>query len=247
MSPSHAPSSRRAFLAAAAGAAVVTAASVIDPRSVVRAGVDGDVVLGALNTATTTTALRITTNALDVLTVRGLSEKAAIVGANDDVGAGVRGEATSGAGVLGVSTSGTGVEGSTTMGNGVLGVSEEGTGVAGHVTLSGSGVHGHSFAAAGVGVRASAEAGRALVVSGKASFSRSGRATIPAGAAYVDVDLRTRGGLSGTPLSFANLTTRRPGVHVETVRPNTPSVGKLRIYLNKAVPGSTYVAWVVLG
>lgn len=140
MSRSNAPSSRRAFLAAAAGAAAATAASAIDPRSAVRAGVDGDVVLGTLNTATTTTSLRITANAVDVLRVRGISENAAIVGANDDVGAGLRGEATTGAGVLGVSTSGSGVEGSTTMGNGVLGVSEDGTGVAGHVTLSGAGV-----------------------------------------------------------------------------------------------------------
>jgi hypothetical protein len=246
MSHANVPRSRRAFLAAAAGAAAATAVTAIDPRSVARAGVDGDVVLGALNTATTTTSLRITANASDVFRVRGISENAAIVGANDDVGAGVRGEATTGAGVIGVSPSGSGVEGSTNMGTGVLGISEEGTGVAGHITLSGDGVHGHSFATAGVGVRASAEAGRALVVDGKAAFSRSGRATIPAGAGHVDVDLTTRGGLGGTPLCFANLTTRRPGIHIEAVRPNTPSTGKLRIYVNKAVPGSTFVAWLVL-
>jgi len=247
MSPPNAPRNRRAFLTAAAGVAAATAASVIDPRSAVRAGVDGDVVLGALNTATTTTALRITANTSDVFRVRGISENAAIVGANDDVGAGVRGEATTGAGVIGVSPSGTGVEGSATMGNGVVGVSEEGTGVAGHITLSGNGVHGHSFATAGVGVRASAEAGRALVVDGKATFSRSGRATIPAGSDHVDVDLRQKGGLGGTPLCFANLTTRRRGIHVEVVRPNVPSTGKLRVNVNRAVPGSTFVVWVVLG
>lgn len=98
-----------------------------------------------------------------------------------------------------------------------------------------------------MGVRASAEAGRALAVDGKAMFSRSGRATITAGAASVDVDLTTKGGLRGTPLCFANLTTRRSGIHVETVRPNFPSPGKLRVYVNKAVPGSTFVAWFVLG
>jgi hypothetical protein len=247
MSSPNAARNRRAFLAAAAGAVAATAASAIDPRAVVRAGVDGDVVLGALNTATTTTALRITANNSDVFQVRGVSENAAIVGVNDDVGAGVRGEATTGAGVLGVSPSGSGVEGSATQGNGVLGVSEEGTGVAGHITLSGDGVHGHSFATAGVGVRASAEAGLALAVDGKATFSRSGRATIPAGADHVDIDLRTKGGLSGTPLGFANLATRRPGIHVEVVRPNVPGGGKMRINVNKAVPGSTLVFWLVLG
>ena len=45
MSESNAPRSRRVFLAAAAGAAAATAVSAIDPRSAVRAGVDGDVVL----------------------------------------------------------------------------------------------------------------------------------------------------------------------------------------------------------
>jgi hypothetical protein len=234
------------LLAAAAGAAAATAVSALDPRSVTRAGVDGDVVLGAVNTATTTTELRITANASDVFRVQGISENAAIVGANGDVGAGVRGEATTGAGLLGVSPLGAGVEGSSTTGSGVLGVSEEGTGVLGHITLSGNGVHGHSFGNAGVGVRASAEAGRALVVDGKAAFSRSGRATVPAGADHVDVDLTAKGGLSGIPLGFATVQTRRSGIYVEWVRPNVPSSGKIRIKLNRAVPGTTYVAWVVL-
>jgi hypothetical protein len=203
-------------------------------------------VLGAANTATAPTTLQITANDSDVLRVSGISENAAIVGVNSDTGAGVRGEAATGAGVVGTSPSGTGVEGSVMTGNGVLGISEEGSGVVGHITLSGSGVHGHSLATAGVGVRASAEAGRALVVVGKASFSRSGRATIPTGASYVDVNLTATGGLSGTPLCFASIQTRRPGIHVETVRPNTPSTGRIRIYLNKAVPGSTFVSWLVL-
>ena len=240
-----APRSRRAFLAAAAGAAAAGAATALHAPTV-RAGVDGDVVLGAANTATTTTSIRITANASDVLTARGISDNAVIVGRNDDVGSGVRGEATTGSGVLGVAPSGSGVEGSTSTGNGVLGVSEEGAGIVGHITLSGDGVHGHSFASAGVGVRASAEAGLALVVQGKAVFSRSGRATIPAGASFVDVSLTSKGGLSGIPLCFANLLTHRPGIHVEAVRPNTPSTGRMRIYLNKAVPGSTFVVWFVL-
>lgn len=52
---------------------------------------------------------------------------------------------------------------------------------------------------------------------------------------------------AGTPLCFATLQTRRAGVHVEAVRPNVPSFGKLRIYLNEAVTASTAVAWTVLG
>jgi hypothetical protein len=241
-----APSTRRAFLAAAAGAAAATAASALDRPSITFAGVDGDVVLGAANTATTTTSITISANASNVFTAQGITEDAVIVGTNTDVGSGVRGQATTGSGVLGVSPSGSGVEGSSSGGNGVLGVSEEGSGVVGHITLSGNGVHGHSFATAGVGVRASAEAGIALVVDGKARFSRSGRVQILKGASTVDVDLSAKGGLGGTPLCFANLVTHWSGIHVEAVRANVPSAGRIRIYLNRAVPGTTYATWLVL-
>jgi hypothetical protein len=50
--------SRRAVLAAAAGAVAATAASAISRPAGVRAGTDGDVVLGAENTANTPTILR---------------------------------------------------------------------------------------------------------------------------------------------------------------------------------------------
>jgi hypothetical protein len=238
--------SRRAFLTAAASAAAATAVTALDRPSLVQAGVDGDVVLGAANTATTTTSITISANSANVFAANGISEEAVIAGTNTDVGAGVRGDAATGSGVLGVGPSGTGVEGSSLTGNGVLGVSEEGSGVVGHITLSGNGVHGHSFATAGVGVRASAEAGVALAVDGKARFSRSGRVTIPGGASTVDVDLSAKGGLGGTPLCFANLVTHRPGIHVEAVRANVPSPGRIRIYLNRAVPATTYVVWLVL-
>ena len=91
------------------------------------------------------------------------------------------------------------------------------------------------------------DAGAALVVDGKASFSRSGRVTIPAGADHVDVDLKPKGGLAGTPLCFANLQVRRAGISIAAVRPNVPSLGKIRIYLNQPVSSSTTVAWIVLG
>ena len=86
-----------------------------------------------------------------------------------------------------------------------------------------------------------------LHVTGKAKFpDRSGRATIAAGRAYVDVDLVSKSGLQGTPLCFANLMSNRTGVYVRAVRPNYPSANKLRIYLNKAVTSSTHVSWFVL-
>ena len=52
-----APHSRRALLAAAAGAAAATLVSAMDHPGVVRGGADGDVVLGAKNTATQTTEI----------------------------------------------------------------------------------------------------------------------------------------------------------------------------------------------
>ena len=61
----------------------------------------------------------------------------------------------------------------------------------------------------------------ALRVTGKARLTRSGRATVSAGRSSVDIDLRTKGGLTGTPLCFANLMSYRPGVFVTTVRPNS--------------------------
>ena len=192
MPESNAPRSRRVFLAAAAGAAAATAVSALDPRSGVRAGVDGDVVLGALNTnrprqrcGSRRTARTCFGFGASRRTRRSRCERRRRFGRSrrsDDR-----------LGVLGVAPDGSGVEGSSTIGNGVLGSSEEGTGVFGTITLSGDGVHGHSFATAGVGVRASAEAGLALVVDGKATFSRSGKVTIPAGADHVDVDVEPLG------------------------------------------------------
>ena len=89
------------------------------------------------------------------------------------------------------------------------------------------------------------------MVSGKARFPRrSGRATVVAGKASVDIDFRPWDlpfeGLEGTPLCFANLMSYRPGVFATTVRPNHPIRGKMRIYLNRAVSSNTYVAWFVL-
>lgn len=145
-------------------------------------------------------------------------------------------------------------EASIAGGVGVRGQAEAGTGVVGSAGPSASppsiqgfvGVFGYSQT--GFGVAAMSESGVALWVSGKVTFNRSGRAKVAAGKSYVDVDLTAKGGLSGTPLCVATINTRRAGVHVETVRPNYPSSGKLRIYLNKVASStaSTSVSWIVL-
>jgi hypothetical protein len=164
------PRSRRAVLAAAAGAAAATAVSAFARTAPVRAGMDGDVVLGQVNIPSDTTAI-VYGDVLDHFTVLRL--------------------------------------------------------------------------AAGDGATA-------LEASGKIRFtSRSGRVTVPAGRSYVDITLRLGDDspwsmLEGTPLCFANLMSYRPGVFVTTVRPNYPSRGLMRIYLNKAVTSSAFVAWFVL-
>ena len=117
-------------------------------------------------------------------------------------------------------------------------------GVFGKTTI-GQGVRGE--ATSGVGVEAVATTGAALDVSGRAVFSRSGRVSVVAKATYVDVTVP--GGLSGSPLVLAVLQLYRPGVWVTAARPNWPSAGVVRIYLN-AVASTTVatpLAWFVLG
>ena len=134
----------------------------------------------------------------------------------------------------------------------VYGTSEKSLGVLGESHGSdgrdSAGVHGRTDNIGGVGVAAeNAAEGVGLQVSGKAQFlTRSGRATIAAGRSYVDIDLRSKGGLAGTPLCFATLRRYRPGVYVAAVRANYPSPGKARIYLNKAVSSTTNASWFVL-
>ena len=87
--------------------------------------------------------------------------------------------------------------------------------------------------------------GKALQVVGRAYFSRSGKATVTAG--HLSVTVTVPGGLSGTPLCFANLRSYRSGVAVAAVRPNYPTAGKMRIYLTKTMSRSTSVSWIVMG
>jgi len=107
---------------------------------------------------------------------------------------------------------------------------------------AGAAIYGNSKTGKGGAFRS--VAGTALDVDGKAKFSRSGRVTVAAGKSYADVTVS--GGLTGTPLCFANVMSYRPGIYVRMVRPKHPSASKLRIYLNKAPTASTYVAWLVL-
>ena len=150
---------------------------------------------------------------------------------------GVYGEATQDASARGVS-------GSSTAGHGVHGAATAGHGVHGDAT-AGHGVHG--AATTGVGVAAVATTGVALDVSGRAAFTRSGRAMLPANSKFVDVTVP--GGLASTANVLATLQIKRAKVHVLAARPNQPSAGKVRIYVSDiaSTTESTPIAWFVLG
>ena len=95
--------------------------------------------------------------------------------------------------------------------------------------------------ATGAGVRAiGANTRVALAVSGKVTFSRSGRATIGAGKSSVRVSLT---GTTTSSRVFAVLHSNRSGRYVRAVVPTT---GSFTIYLNTTVTSSTYVAWFVI-
>ena len=246
--------SRRTVLTAAAGAAAATVVAAIDRPLAVQGGSDGDVVLGAQNAASATTSIvgspgitvleagGATAPDADGIAIHGSMKFSgadderlgiAVLGEAEVYSTGVEGRSDTGYGVFGRSELGTGTHGSSHEGTGVDAFSDEGTGVAADSTR-------------GTGVQGSSRDGTALKVYGKAKFQRSGRAWVRAGNRSVTIDLSAKCGLAGTPLCFANLLSYRGGVWVMAVRPNYPSGGKLRIYLNKAVTSRTAVAWLVL-
>jgi hypothetical protein len=252
------PHSRRALLGAALGAAVATVASAIGRPLPAVAANDDAMQVGHTYDSTMRTQIDSTDYAF-----LGRSNGQAVAGVHgvhfgDEPGYGVHGynESDTGYGVYGtggeVGTRGfarTGVEG-IGIDTGVRGDGAD-IGVEGIAHVGGGpegwGIGVSGTAKTGIGVKAVSPSGIALDVVGKARFSRSGRATVASGRSYVDVDLRANGGLAGSPLLFATLQSYRTGVFVAATRKNYPSTGKFRIYLNKTVTASTYVAWLVVG
>ena len=106
----------------------------------------------------------------------------------------------------------------------------------------GVGVFGYSGDPSTIGVHAYAGSTDrvALKVTGKAQFSRSGRATILAGASTKAITLA---GVTTGSLVFAVLGSNRSGRWVRAV---VPAAGKFTIYLNTSVTSSTFVTWWVL-
>lgn len=177
-------------------------------------------------------------------------------------------------GVFGISVTGHGVYGASDSGAGVYAANnastvaaivaegDPGTAIHGHAHagpvppspgltgIYGSATSGHGIrgeATTGIGVKAVATSGAALDVAGRAVFSRSGRASLPANAKFVDVTVP--GGLTANANVLATLQIKRAKVHVLAARPNQPSAGKVRIYVSDvaSTTESTPIAWFVLG
>jgi len=97
---------------------------------------------------------------------------------------------------------------------------------------------------ANVGVMAMAPAsGVALQVTGRTSFSRSGRAYVSKGKVYVDVAV-PGGGLTSSSRILATATRYLSGTWVQAAV--YVSTSKIRVYLNRAAPGTVYFTWFVL-
>jgi hypothetical protein len=156
-------------------------------------------------------------------------------------GSGVAGESEAGVGVSGTSAARgqSGVAGedtSTDGGYGVSGVSANGTGVLGFTSSKNS-----------IGVTATNSHGRALVVEGIATFSRSGRAVVAGkkGKSASSVTVKGTAVTAGS-LVLATPQTVKAGVAVAGVVVNVKKKS-FTIHLTKPVKSSFALAWFVLG
>lgn len=92
--------------------------------------------------------------------------------------------------------------------------------------------------AVGVLAAAATTAQRALRVSGRAEFTRSGRAYFPANTSSTSISVA---GMTAHSLVFAMLTSNRSGIYIRAVSPTT---GKFTAYLNSKVTTNTYFSWI---
>jgi hypothetical protein len=164
MSPNRDQRSRRALLAgAAAGVAAIAVGSLARPLPV-RAGIDGDVVLGIVNTSASTTTLRKTSG--DAAVLMAENNYGPAVDANSDKNEAIRAVSDTGVAISAVSKhfigivgwggephlgggSTPGVQGMSGSGDGVIGMSKDGVGVHGS-SDTGTGVYAHSRVGWGV-------------------------------------------------------------------------------------------------
>ena len=225
------PRSRRALLGAGLGAIAAAVTGVVG-RSAVTEAANGDpMLLGHSMRASLVTQVQTT----DVAAISGVSHSGPGIYGDSQSDRGVWGRSGTAAGVYGQSAHGPCIHGETT-GNfshqpAVLGVSMP----------AGYGVKG--LTETGVGVFAKATAGNALQVDGRAVFSRSGRATIAAGAVSVSVDVDD--GMGASSLVLATIQGDISGTLVRGVLVDIAQ-RRFTIYLNKTAPSDLEVGWFIV-
>jgi hypothetical protein len=231
--------SRRSLLVAAASAVGALIAGPLGRTSDVLAADPNDVVLGADNTAATSTKITSTGEYLPAIMGVGGPGFAGVYGvsvthAPDDAGAndftaGVRGDSDVWTGVLGTSVTGRGV-----VGEGRIGMIGNGE----YVGVQASSTAGTAmFAGAGPG-------GTALQASGPVRFSTSGLATIRAG--RVSVTVNPGVDVTGSSKVLATLQTPAGGsIAVRRVTRLT-TTNRIVVYLTASARQTCSVAWFLI-
>jgi hypothetical protein len=103
-----------------------------------------------------------------------------------------------------------------------------------------------ALSTSGTAVAASSTAGTALSVSGVASFSRSGLATVAGTAAKTKISVTVTGvALTAASMILATPQGKVSGVAVEGVVPDV-TAGSFTIYLTKAVKVALPIAWFII-
>jgi hypothetical protein len=262
------PASRRAVLTAALGGAAALGVQALASAPGVRAADADPLVLGAPNTAASETSLTADRDSGTVLGVvnntTAISKSSVGVLGSAANGVGLKGASDTNVGVYGATADetaaseftdftgvygfvdGTGLDPLQFVATGVWGDSVEGIGIfgsgpSGVVGVGGWGVLGFSDVANGIGVVAEAAApARALVVNGKAHFSRSGKVSVGRTRSSVSLSMA---GVTSASMVIATVQANKIGLYVKGAVATT---NKITIYLSKKPPATVRVAFIVL-
>jgi hypothetical protein len=214
------PRSRRALLAGGIGGLAAFVASTLGRPLPAQAGTDGDVVLGATNTASATTIV-------EVGDLQGYPDAPTYpIGVYGRAGT----PGLAAAGVYGWSYTGYGVVGSSIEHDGVRGISPYGVGVRG-------------FSTAGIGVIGGSTSGYALQTSGRLAFQKvSGIARLLVGRTSVTVSV----GLDITSSSFVFLSPMANLAGRDLWYTTDKTANTITIRISKAHIGDLWVGWLML-
>jgi hypothetical protein len=171
--------------------------------------------------------------------VQGSAFSAGVVGEADGTGTGLLGASAAGRAVRALTNSGIGVSAQT------LGAANANPAIVGVSGGTGPAVRATGKAVPVTGSVPIAGNAAALDVKGRATFTRSGVATLAAAAASVVVPVP--GGLAASSHVLATLQGVVAGaLAVKSAAPNTAN-GKITIYFTGSAPSGTKVAWFVFG